>query len=169
MTQPESPRLQARNWIARAFTLVEDAVYIGLGLLLAGILVTLLIKSFARFSQSLVEGDLPKNIIGLLDHILLILLIVELLYTVQVSFREHALVPEPFLLVGLISAIRRVLVLTAEFGLRGETQSVAQDGQAKGLTAQDLVIELAVLTVLILILAISFVLLRKRATTDSRV
>jgi uncharacterized membrane protein (DUF373 family) len=52
----------------------------------------------------------------LLDRILLILLIVELLYTVQVSFREHALVPEPFLLVGLISAIRRVLVVTAEFG-----------------------------------------------------
>lgn len=35
--------------------------------------------------------------------------------TVQVSFREHALVPEPFLIVGLIAAIRRLLVLTAEF------------------------------------------------------
>ena len=46
----------------------------------------------------------------------LILLVVELLYTFQVSFREHALIPEPFLLVGLIAAIRRVLVLTAEFG-----------------------------------------------------
>src|SRR5207249_6827217 len=55
------------------------------------------------------------SIIKLLDHVLLILLIVELLYTVQVSFREHALVPEPFLLVGLISAIRRVLILTADF------------------------------------------------------
>jgi hypothetical protein len=45
----------------------------------------------------------------------LILLVIELLYTVQVSFREHGLIPEPFLLVGLIAAIRRVLVLTAEF------------------------------------------------------
>jgi uncharacterized membrane protein (DUF373 family) len=49
------------------------------------------------------------------DRLLLILLIVELLYTVQVSFREHGIIPEPFLLVGLIAAIRRVLVLTAEF------------------------------------------------------
>jgi len=33
-------------------------------------------------------------------------MIVEILYTVQVSFREHALVPEPFLIVGLIVAVR---------------------------------------------------------------
>lgn len=30
--------------------------------------------------------------------------------------RLHALAPEPFLLVGLISAIRRVLLLTAQLG-----------------------------------------------------
>jgi len=39
-------------------------------------------------------------------------MIVEILYTVQVSFSEHALVPEPFLIVGLIATIRRLLVLT---------------------------------------------------------
>ena len=70
----------------------------------------------------------------------------------QVSLHEHALAPEPFLLVGLISAIRRVLVLTAEFdGLHQKTASISQQ----------FVIELAVLTVLILALAIPFVLLRK--------
>jgi uncharacterized membrane protein (DUF373 family) len=89
----------------------------------------------------------------LIDKFLLILLIVELLYTVQVSLYEHALAPEPFLLVGLISAIRRVLVVTAEFdGLHRKTASISQQ----------FVIELAVLTVLILALAIPLVLLRKR-------
>jgi uncharacterized membrane protein (DUF373 family) len=47
--------------------------------------------------------------------LLLVMMIVELLYTVQLAFREHALVPEPFLMVGLVAATRRVLVLTAEF------------------------------------------------------
>lgn len=42
------------------------------------------------------------------DRILRILLVVELLYTVQVSFREHGLIPEPFLLVGPMAAIRRI-------------------------------------------------------------
>jgi hypothetical protein len=88
---------------------------------------------------------------------LLILLVVELLYTVQVSFRKHTLVPGPFLLIGLISAIRRVLVLTAEYG---ELREKADPD------AQHFFIELAVLTVLILALAISLAVLRKGGVTD---
>ena len=99
--------------------------------------------------------SLTANIVPLLDRLLLILLVVELLYTVQVSFREHGLIPEPFLLVGLIAAIRRVLVLTAEFGeVRDQTDIVFQH----------LVVELAVLTFLIVALVVSLVLLRKRGS-----
>src|ERR1043166_9092641 len=104
-----------RAWAARAFTAVEDIVYLGLGLLLAGSSIVLLVGGLITFGQQLIGGSLASNIVPLLDRILLILLVVELLYTVQVSFREHTLIPEPFLLVGLIAAIRRVLVLTAEF------------------------------------------------------
>ena len=116
MSPPQPPQPEARTWIARAFTLVEDVVYIGLGLLLAGSALTLLVTGLVTFARSVAAGSLPAAISGLLAQALLILLIVELLYTVQVSFREHALIPEPFLLIGLISAIRRVLLVTAEFG-----------------------------------------------------
>jgi hypothetical protein len=151
MGPPELARPQARAWIARAFTAVEDVVYIGLGLLLAGSALNLLVRGAIDFGQNVATGS--ARTIELLDRILLILLIVELLYTVQVSFREHALLPEPFLLIGLISAIRRVLILTAEYGeLREKTE----------IGAQYFVIELVVLTVLILALVISLVLLRKR-------
>jgi uncharacterized membrane protein (DUF373 family) len=145
----------------------EDIVYIGLGLLLAGSALALLVKGAIEFEQTVVEGKVVQTVvegkvvegkhefIDLLDRILLILLIVELLYTVQVSFREHALIPEPFLLVGLISAIRRVLVLTAKFPeLHESTASISQQ----------FTFELAVLTVLILALAISLVLMRKWGT-----
>jgi uncharacterized membrane protein (DUF373 family) len=142
-----------RAWAAHAFTLVEDIVYLGLGLLLAGSSVALLIGGLITFGQHLVGGSLASNIVPLLDRILLILLVVELLYTVQVSFREHSVIPEPFLLVGLIAAIRRVLVLTAEF---------AQVHEQSDLIFRRFVIELVVLTVLIIALVISLVLLRKR-------
>jgi hypothetical protein len=147
----ETPRPQARVWVARAFTAVEDVVYISLGLLLTASALTLLVTGVNDFVRNLVDGKPHTNIV-LLDRILLILLIVELLYTVQVSFREHALVPEPFLLVGLISVIRRVLLLTAEFG---EWREKAEGG------VQHFVIELAVLTALIVALVASLVLLRK--------
>ena len=52
-------------------------------------------------------------------------MIVEILYTVQVSFSEHALVPEPFLIVGLIATIRGLLVLTAEFARLVESNTAA--------------------------------------------
>ena len=113
MSPPKSYRPEVRAWIARAFAATEDVVYIGLGLLLASSALTLLVTGVIDFGQSVVAGK--ASIIDLIDRVLLILLIVELLYTVQVSLRAHALVPEPFLLVGLISVIRRVLVLTAEF------------------------------------------------------
>jgi hypothetical protein len=148
MGTPDSPKKQARVWVARAFTAVEDIVYVGLGLLLTGSALTLLVTGVIDYVRNVAAGK-PHNI-ELLDRILLILLIVELLYTVQVSFREHALIPEPFLLVGLISAIRRVLVLTAEF-----------DQFRTEIGAQQFVIELAVLTVLIVALVASLVFLRK--------
>jgi uncharacterized membrane protein (DUF373 family) len=142
-----------RAWAARAFTLVEDVVYLGLGLLLAGSSIVLLIGGLIAFGQNLMAGSLGSNIVPLLDRILLILLVVELLYTVQVSFREHTVIPEPFLLVGLIAAIRRVLILTAEFSrVQEQTDEVFRR----------FTIELVVLTVLIMALVISLVLLRKR-------
>lgn len=142
-----------RAWAARAFTFVEDFVYLGLGLLLAGCSVALLIGGLITFSQQLVSGSLLVNIVPLLDRSLLILLVVELLYTVQVSFREHSVIPEPFLLVGLIAAIRRVLILTAEFAqVHGQSE----------LIFRRFVIELVVLTFLIVALVISLVLLKRR-------
>jgi uncharacterized membrane protein (DUF373 family) len=149
----ESSPQQNRAWVARAFTAVEDIVYIGLGLLLASSSVVLLVSSMLSFGHNLLAGSFATNIVPLLDRILLILLLVELLYTVQVSFREHTLVPEPFLLVGLIAAIRRVLVLTAELAeLHGKPEAVFQH----------LIVELAVLTLLIVTLVISLFLLRKQ-------
>ena len=76
----------------------------------------------------------------------------ELLYTVQVSFREHALVPEPFLIVGLIAATRHILVVTAEFA------KLAQEGGTVFLYAM---LELGLLTVMVLVFVTALVLLRK--------
>lgn len=144
-----------RTLISRAFAAVEDLVYIGLGVLLAGSAVALLVITVIHFGTSIFAGELASQIIPLLDRILLILLIVELLYTVQVSFQQHAVTPEPFLLVGLIAAIRRVLILTAEFGHAGGQASTGQ-----------LVPELAVLSALLVAIALSLFVLRRKDTVD---
>jgi phosphate starvation-inducible membrane PsiE len=147
------PGTTTRAWIARGFTAVEDVVYVGLGLLLAASALVLLVNGAVTFAQNVAANTLTANIVVLLDRILLIFLIVELLYTVQVSFREHTVAPEPFLLVGIIAAIRRVLVITAEFG---HVPALAEE------IVHRFVVELAVLTVLVPVLVISLLLIRKR-------
>lgn len=139
--------------MARAFTWVEDVVYIGLGVLLSVSALVLLGHTALVFSRDLAHAPLPSAVIGVLDRLLLVLMIVELLYTVEVSFREHALVPEPFLIVGLVAATRRVLVLTAEF-----TGAQPQSEAAFRVT----MIELGVLTVMIVALVGSLLMLRGR-------
>ena len=142
-----------RGFVARLFTWVEDLVYIGLGVLLAIAAVLLLGSGAATFVRQLGEQTIASAVIGLLDRLLLTLMIVELLYTVQVSFREHALVPEPFLIVGLVAATRRILVLTAEFGnLTTRSEEIFRASM----------IELSVLTVMIVAFVASLLMLRHR-------
>ncbi len=153
MDSTESKPTLTRAWVARGFTVFEDIVYIGLGLLLAGSSIVLLVTGIISFANHLLAGSLATNIVSLLDRILLILLVVELLYTIQVSFREHSLSPEPFLLVGLIAVIRRVLILTAEIAEAHERPEEA---------FRHFIIEIVVLTFLIVSLVISLYILRKR-------
>jgi hypothetical protein len=143
----------SRTWVVRGFAVVEDVVYVGLGVLLGGSSLVLLVSGLIIFWQNLLAASLTTNMVILLDRVLLILLVVELLYTVQVSFREHALIPEPFLLVGLIAAIRRVLVLTAEFA---QVQDKPEE------VFKHFIVELVVLTFLIITLVVSLMMLRKR-------
>src|SRR5262249_13952532 len=97
------PSSRTRAIISHSFTWVEDIVYLGLAVLLAASALALLGQTAIAFFHDIFNTALPKGIVSLLDRLLLVLMIVELLYTVQVSFREHALVPEPFLIVGLVA------------------------------------------------------------------
>jgi hypothetical protein len=147
-----------RQWISRVFSRIEDIVYIGLGLLLAASALALLVAGGLQFGQGLIAGTLLDDIVALLDRILLILMIVEILYTVQVSFRERMLTAEPFLVIGLIAAMRRILILTAEFS------EMLKIGAS---TFRNAMLELGMLTFLIIALVGSLYLFRKRHPAET--
>jgi uncharacterized membrane protein (DUF373 family) len=142
-----------RSIVSIAFTRAQDLVYVALGVLLALSAIALVARGGLDLVRAVLQGVDAGAIVTLLDRILLALMVVELLYTVQVSFKEHALVPEPFLLVALIATVRRILVITAEFG--------AQTRPPDQLFRQ-VMWELTLLTVLILVLVASVVILRRR-------
>jgi uncharacterized membrane protein (DUF373 family) len=144
----------SRKVVSAAFGRLQDFLYVALGILLSVSAVALIAYGGIDLTRALVKGVDIRAIVTLLDRILLSLMIVELLYTVQVSFREHVLVPEPFLLVALIATVRRILVITAEFGAQVMLESAH---------FRQVMVELALLTVLILVLVASVVILRKKS------
>jgi hypothetical protein len=143
----------ARRVVSAAFAHIQDVVYVALGVLLAVTAFALLVRSGFDLTRAIAGGVDVRPIIVLLDRILLALMVVELLYTLQVSFREHALTPEPFLLLALIASVRRILVITAEFG----AQTRPEDELFR-----HVMWELGLLTVLIVVVVASVVILRAR-------
>ena len=143
---------------ARTFLRVEVFAYLVLGLLLA--LVAFLGTYSAANSLWLaaLERGASLSLVVTIDRILLVLMVIEILHTVRVSFTEGALVAEPFLVVGMIASIRRVLVITLESSQVQEPGKWLPDSQ--GLFNATM-IELVVLGGLILAMVISIYLLRR--------
>jgi uncharacterized membrane protein (DUF373 family) len=149
---PETRQSRLREFIGEQFGRAEDIVYIVLGFLLACTAGALLVTSAIELVQAISQGNPMDGVVALLDRLLLVLMVVEILYTVQVSFRAHALVPEPFLIVGLIAVVRRILVVTAA------VSALMEKGQA--VHFQEAMIELAILTLMVVALVISLRLLQ---------
>jgi uncharacterized membrane protein (DUF373 family) len=140
-----------------AFLKIEIFAYMVLGLLLA--LVALLGVGGAAVTlwRALTEMGDAEALVVTIDRLLFVLMVVEILHTVRVSFRSGTLVCEPFLIVGLIASIRRVLVITLESSQVNQPGKWTPDSQAM---LNSTMLELVVLGGLILIMVISIALLR---------
>lgn len=64
--------------------------------------------------RKIIEGSYVAGMMHLLDRVLLALMLAEIIYTVGRITRTRKLESEPFLIVGIIAAIRRMLLVTAE-------------------------------------------------------
>ena len=91
---------------------VQDWVTVAVGVVLIALAVVLLIAGIVDFLDGS-SGPISAGAPILLDRVLLVLILVEIVYTVVLSLRAHRLVAQPFIVVGLIAVVRRILfVLT---------------------------------------------------------
>lgn len=101
---------------------------------------------------------IATDTLRVLDQLLLVLMLVEILHTVRISIHSHILVTEPFLVVGLIASIRRMLVITLEAATLTKGGTWSPDSAS---IFRASMIELGLLGMLILILVFSITLLRR--------
>jgi uncharacterized membrane protein (DUF373 family) len=151
--RPMSEQLAQRDRIASAFRFIEHAFYFGVAVAMAIGGIVLFFQVGWTFFQSL-GGDPRRAILQFLEGLLLVFILAELIHTVRAVIEENVLRTEPFLIVGIVAAIRRMLVITAD--------ADRYVGQAE---FRDLVLEMAVLAATVVLLGVTIYLVRH--TTQS--
>ena len=137
---------------------IEVAIYAALGFLLAATGLLALAAAVGLLWSGISSWTVSSSTFQILDQLLLVLMVVEILHTVRTSIKSHTLVTEPFLIVGLIASIRRMLVITLEASDLIKQGNWTAGGES---VFRSSMLELALLGGLILILVIAITILRR--------
>ena len=130
--------------MGEVFRKAEAAIYLFAGLLVVLGAVYVLGEALVQGVGLFLGGGGSNVPVFLLDRVLLALMMAEILYTLVRFAREGQLQVEPFLVIGLIAGVRRILVVTAE-GLQKFSFSL-QDPGFQAVLAELLLLSLMVLT-----------------------
>ena len=146
-----------RDQTEKGFGFVEDLLYVlvALALSLAGL--GLFGYAVYEFATTVTKDPFSAVILALLDSLLLVFIVTEIIHTVRVVIDEKILVSEPFLVVGIVAAIRRLVVVSAE----------AKDLFGKP-TFGDAMLEIGVLTGTVLALGATIFMLRHTEHSEPR-
>jgi uncharacterized membrane protein (DUF373 family) len=154
----EGRRTPPQREAPRLFEHIERALAVGIGLLLSLAAVLALTGAATLIWDGVIQWPQTRSLFGIVERLLFVLMLVEILHTVRASIQSHVLAVEPFLIVGMIATIRRILVVTLETSDRA-THDNAALGSAPAFN--NAMIELGVLGALTLALAVAIYLTRR--------
>lgn len=144
--------------IRNVFWGVEGTLYLVVGLLLITAAVLVVVGTISGLITAINKRqDAVDTGVVVLDRVLLTLIVAELVHTLRLVVVRDEIVPEPFLFVGLIAVVRRILIITAEL----ERQTPG------GRALTNLLLELGLLGFLALSLAVAIYLVRRSRSEPS--
>jgi len=153
--------LADQPWVGTAaagFLWLEHAAYVALGLLIALAALLALGASAMALWEAVANWSAEHGILRVIDRLLFALMLVEILHTVRASMRTGGLTCEPFLVVGLIASIRRVLVITLQSSESANAGGMT-DASEKLFRAS--MMELGVLAVLISVMVVAIYIIHR--------
>jgi uncharacterized membrane protein (DUF373 family) len=127
----------------------EQVLYLGIAVLLFTCAVVALIAVGYGLVDQREAGALAVVTIAL-DGLLLVFIFAELFGAVRATISEGVLIAEPFLIVGIIATIKEIIVAALALA------------DASGDKFDDLVLKIGVLGLVVLFLAISSLLIRRK-------
>lgn len=138
--------------VSRLLELAENGVYTLAGLLLVAGAVIVLVAIVYHLVADVGDGA-ESAVTAALDGLLLVFILLELLAAVRATMVEHKLVAEPFLVVGIIAAIKEI-VITAVAAKSSRGRNEDAFGEA--------MVEIGVLAGVVVVLAVSALLVRRK-------
>jgi hypothetical protein len=148
-----------------SLSVAEMAIYSALAVLLSLTILAALASACKLLLDSVIHWRVATQTLRVLNELLIVLMLTEILHTVRISIRSHVLVTEPFLVVGLIASIRRILVISLEMATLGKELVWTSDSTQ---VFRSSMIELGLLGLLVLVLVFSITLLRRYPAADAK-
>jgi uncharacterized membrane protein (DUF373 family) len=125
----------------------EAAIYVIVAALLVVAAAFTLVGTVVDLIQGSDQRPIGDSGVFILDRVLLLFIIAELLYTLRIVNFGGRILVEPFLFIGMIAVVRKVLVIAAE-------------AKQRQLAVNDLVLEIGALAGMALVLALAIYLIR---------
>lgn len=129
-----------------------DLLQYGIALVLLVLAAVVLVRSFADFLGS--WGGYPQTLISAVDGVLVVIILVDIMRTVLTHLEGWAFPFRPFLVIGIIAAVRDILAVSTRLTLSSGGNTAGEIPVTQSL------IELATSAGVVLILAVALFLTR---------
>jgi len=94
----------------------EDVVHYLVALLLIGVAGAVLARAVMDFFEH-TDHSFPERVTSVINSVLFVIIVMEILRTVVAHFDDAGLQLKPFLIIGIISAVRHILTVGAQVSL----------------------------------------------------
>ncbi|MEA2330082.1 MAG: hypothetical protein QOH58_220 [Thermoleophilaceae bacterium] len=114
-TRPRSIDRPGRPFVAQeAIGRAQSSIYLVVAILLVGAAAFTLVGTVIDVIEGSGSRPIADTGLFILDRVLLLFIIAELLYTLRLIDVGGRILVEPFLFIGLIAVVRKILVVSAE-------------------------------------------------------
>jgi uncharacterized membrane protein (DUF373 family) len=138
----------------RIVHLVEDIVHYGVAAVLLGVSGVVLWHSGSELFHH--ETEFAERVTSVVNGTLFVIIVLEILRTVVAHFEEEDLQLKPFLIIGIISAVRHILTIGAQSSLGAHEQGPVRERQ----------IDLGLNALVVVVLVIGLIMVRRSDRID---
>jgi uncharacterized membrane protein (DUF373 family) len=108
----DRPARETPHWLLFALTLIEDLVYLGVALVLIGVAIATLYDTVYTIANS--HEAFAPTVTAAVNQVLFVVIVLEIFRTILAHLEGGGFQLRPFLIIGIISAVRHILLVGAQ-------------------------------------------------------